>query len=52
MDRMVYRLNTSRADSFRWKTPIKNPPTMLMTAMRMAAMASPRTNFDEPSMAP
>ena len=52
MDKIVYRLKTSIADSLRWKTPMRKPPTTLITAMRIAAMASPRTNFDEPSMAP
>ena len=32
--------------------PIARPPTMLMNRMRMPAIASPRTNFDAPSMAP
>jgi hypothetical protein len=36
----------------RWRTPMANPPTMLMSVIRMAAMASPRTNLLAPSMAP
>ena len=35
-----------------WKTPMRNPATILMTVMRIPATASPRTNFDAPSMAP
>ena len=33
-------------------TPIANPPTRLMIVMMMAAMASPLTNLEPPSMAP
>ena len=32
--------------------PIARPPTMLITVMISAAIASPRTNFAAPSMAP
>ncbi len=33
-------------------TPMMSPPTMLMAVMTSPAMASPRTNFEAPSMAP
>jgi len=33
-------------------TPMMSPPTMLMPVMTRPAMASPRTNFEAPSMAP
>ena len=35
-----------------WATPMMMPPTTLMKVMSSAAMASPRTNFEAPSMAP
>ena len=35
-----------------WATPMTMPPTTLMKVMSSAAMASPRTNFEAPSMAP
>ena len=36
----------------RWATPMTKPPTMLITVMTMPAIASPRTNFEAPSIAP
>ena len=33
-------------------TPIKNPPKRLMKVMTIAAVASPLTNFEAPSIAP
>ena len=35
-----------------WTTPTMMPPSRLMTVIRMAAMASPLTNFEAPSIAP
>jgi flagellar biosynthesis protein FlhA len=35
-----------------WKIPIARPPRMLMNRIRMPAIASPRTNFEAPSIAP
>ena len=35
-----------------WATPMMKPPMILMTMIRMPAMASPRTNLLAPSMAP
>ena len=35
-----------------WVTPMMIPPKMLMAVMIRPAMASPRTNFEAPSMAP
>ncbi len=35
-----------------WATPIAKPPIRLTRVMITAAIASPLTNFDDPSMAP
>ena len=35
-----------------WATPIARPPIKLIAVITIAAMASPRTNFDAPSIAP
>ena len=35
-----------------WKTPTVRPPTRLIIMIRTAAMASPFTNFEAPSIAP
>ena len=35
-----------------WATPMIMPPMMLMKVIRMPAIASPRTNFEAPSIAP
>jgi hypothetical protein len=35
-----------------WAKPMAMPPMRLTTVMRMAAIASPLTNFEAPSIAP
>jgi len=36
----------------RWAMPMAKPPTTFTTVMITAATASPRTNFEAPSIAP
>ncbi len=50
--RMPYFDSASVTDSPFCSMPIATPPSMLMTRMRMPAIASPLTNFDAPSIAP
>ena len=35
-----------------WTMPTAKPPMRLMSVMMMAAIASPLTNFEAPSIAP
>lgn len=35
-----------------WNMPMARPPTRFMPIITMAAIASPRMNFEAPSMAP
>ena len=49
----VVKVAAASANGMPWRSsPIARPPTMLMTVISSAAMASPRTNFAAPSMAP
>ena len=52
MDSRLYVEMASPIDWCRCTTPTKKPPTRLTSVMTIAAMASPLTNFDAPSMAP
>ena len=48
----LYWFIASAGDMPCCRMPIAKPPTRLMTVMMMAAMASPLTNLEPPSMAP
>ena len=50
--RSVKRDAASGSDIPFWAIPMTRPPMMLMKTMMIAAIASPRTNLDAPSIAP
>ena len=50
--RIVYCDAACASGSPRWITAMKIPPRMLMPVMSSAAIASPFTNFEAPSIAP
>ena len=45
-------MTASPADIPFWAIPITKPPSRLTSVMMMAAIASPLTNFEAPSIAP
>ena len=48
----LYFDTASPNDMCFWRIPIANPPIRLMSTITIAAIASPFTNFDAPSIAP
>ena len=49
----VVNVAAASANGMPWRSrPMARPPKMLMTVMSRPAIASPRTNFAAPSMAP
>ena len=48
----VYVCNESTADMSRCAMPIMKPPPILISMITIAAIASPLTNFEAPSIAP
>jgi len=52
MVKSAYWRNASPNDRSCISAPMATPPIMLMSRMRIDAIASPRTNFDAPSIAP
>ena len=49
----VVKVAAASANGIPWRiTPMASPPRILITVINKAAMASPRTNFAAPSMAP
>ena len=48
----VKRCSASTIDIPCWTIPMTKPPMMLTKTMMTAAIASPRTNLDAPSIAP
>ena len=49
----VVKVAAASANDMPWRiSPMARPPRMLITVMISAAIASPRTNFAAPSIAP
>ena len=52
MVRRVNRSAVAESDQPYWTIPTYSPPSRLISVMTTAAIASPRRNFDAPSIAP
>jgi hypothetical protein len=50
--RMLYVSRARPIARFCWSTPMARPPRMLTAVMMSPATASPRTNFEAPSIEP